>query len=71
MLHLVKNQGDEIMSSFQIEGQRAVIDIRERVLKGEHPRREILNFVKTARLGLYLKFICHTAENPWLLLFNH
>nr|WP_309101878.1 hypothetical protein [Fredinandcohnia onubensis] len=26
--------GDEMMSSFQMEGQRAVIDIRERVIKG-------------------------------------
>ena len=27
------------------------MDIRERVLKGEHPRREILNFVKSAPVG--------------------
>lgn len=40
-----------MMSSFQLDGQRAVIDIRERVLRGEHPRREILNFVKAAPVG--------------------
>ena len=40
-----------MMSSFQMEGKKAVIDIRERVLKGEHPRREILNYVREASVG--------------------
>jgi hypothetical protein len=40
-----------MMNSFQIVDKRAVMDIRERVLKGEHPRREILNFVKSAPVG--------------------
>lgn len=39
------------MSSFQIEGKRAVMDIRERVARGEHPRREILNFIRSAPVG--------------------
>jgi hypothetical protein len=43
------------MHNFQIEGKRAVIDIRERVLKGEHPRREILDFVKSAPVGTVIE----------------
>jgi hypothetical protein len=39
------------MNSFQIEGKRAVMDIRERIAKGEHPRREILNFINEAPVG--------------------
>ncbi|MEH7179994.1 amino acid decarboxylase [Neobacillus vireti] len=51
------------MSSFQMEGKKAVIDIRERVLKGEHPRREILNFVKTAPIGTIFEIhLPHRAE---------
>jgi hypothetical protein len=39
------------MSSFQIEEKRAVIDLRERIKNGEHPRKEILDFVKSAPIG--------------------
>jgi hypothetical protein len=36
---------------FQIVGKKAVMDVRERIAKGEHPRREILNFIKSAPVG--------------------
>ena len=36
---------------FEIIDKKAVMDIRERVAKGEHPRREILNFIKEAPIG--------------------
>jgi hypothetical protein len=36
---------------FEIVDKKAVMDIRERIVKGEHPRREILNFVKAAPVG--------------------
>lgn len=36
---------------FEIVDKKAVMDIRERVAKGEHPRREILNFIKAAPVG--------------------
>jgi hypothetical protein len=39
------------MSNFQIVENKAVMDIRERIAKGEHPRREILNFIKAAPIG--------------------
>ncbi|MFB5198254.1 amino acid decarboxylase [Bacillus sp. AFS073361] len=36
---------------FEIVDKKAVMDIRERIAKGEHPRREILNFVREAPVG--------------------
>jgi hypothetical protein len=58
------------MSSFQIENQRAVIDIRERVLKGEHPRREIIDFVKSAPVGtLFDIHLPHRGE-PLIATFQ-
>jgi hypothetical protein len=30
------------------DGNIAIIDVRERIRQGEHPRHEILNFVKNA-----------------------
>jgi hypothetical protein len=36
---------------FELVDKKAVMDIRERIAKGEHPRREILNFVKAAPVG--------------------
>lgn len=34
---------------------RAVIDVRERILKGEHPRGEIFNFVEKAPKGTIIE----------------
>ena len=36
---------------FEIVDKKAVMDIRERIAKGEHPRREIMNFVREAPIG--------------------
>jgi hypothetical protein len=36
---------------FEIVDKKAVMDIRERIARGEHPRAEILNFVKGAPVG--------------------
>lgn len=36
---------------FEIVDKKAVMDVRERITKGEHPRREILNFIKAAPIG--------------------
>ncbi|MDQ1147465.1 hypothetical protein QE429_004292 [Bacillus sp. SORGH_AS 510] len=36
---------------FQIVDKKAILDVRERIAKGEHPRREILNFIKAAPIG--------------------
>lgn len=36
---------------FEIVDKKAVMDVRERIAKGEHPRREIMNFIKEAPVG--------------------
>lgn len=36
------------MLNVVIEGNKAVIDVRENVLRGEHPKNEVLNFVQTS-----------------------
>jgi hypothetical protein len=51
------------MHNFQVDEKRAVIDIRERILRGEHPRREIMNFVKSAPIGMIFEIhLPHRAE---------
>lgn len=40
---------------FQLDGTRAIIDVRERVLRGEHPRKEILDFVKSTPVGTVIE----------------
>ena len=59
-----------MMSSFQMEGQKAVIDIRERVLKGEHPRREILNFVREASVGTIFEIHLPHRGEPLVATFQ-
>jgi hypothetical protein len=51
------------MHRYQIDGKRAVMDVREQIAKGEHPRREILNFVKAAPVGTIFEIhLPHRAE---------
>lgn len=51
------------MQSFQIHEKRAVMDVRDRIAKGEHPRREILNFIKSAPIGTIFEIhLPHRAE---------
>lgn len=37
--------------TIQVDGKRIIMDVRERIAKGEHPRREILNVVKSSPVG--------------------
>lgn len=39
------------MLDVKIEGNKAIIDVREKILNGEHPRNEILEYVKKAPKG--------------------
>ncbi|MCL6571167.1 MAG: amino acid decarboxylase [Bacillus sp. (in: Bacteria)] len=39
------------MSNYQIVDKKVIMDVRERVAKGEHPRRELLNFINAAPVG--------------------
>lgn len=48
---------------FEIVDKKAVMDIRDRIAKGEHPRREIINFVKAAPVGtLFEIHLPHRGE---------
>ncbi|QIZ06788.1 amino acid decarboxylase [Priestia megaterium] len=48
---------------FEIVDKKAVMDIRERIAKGEHPRREIINIVKAAPVGtLFEIHLPHRGE---------
>ncbi|WP_066069482.1 amino acid decarboxylase [Neobacillus soli] len=49
---------------FEIVDKKAIMDIRERIAKGEHPRREILNFVKAAPIGTIFEIhLPHRGES--------
>ncbi len=39
----------------QADGKIAILDMRERILKGEHPRKEIIDFVKTVPIGTIIE----------------
>jgi hypothetical protein len=39
------------MSNYQIVDKKVIMDVRERIAKGEHPRRELLNFINAAPVG--------------------
>lgn len=43
------------MLDVQKEGNHAVIDVRERILNGEHPRQKIFNYVKEAQVGTVIE----------------
>jgi hypothetical protein len=51
------------MLEVEFKGNVAIIDIRERILKGEHPKREIIEFVKEAKQGTIIEIhLPHRAE---------
>lgn len=39
------------MLDVKLEGSKAIIDVREKILKGEHPRNEILDYVTKSPAG--------------------
>ncbi|WP_102347255.1 amino acid decarboxylase [Bacillus sp. Marseille-P3661] len=39
------------MLNVQKEGNKAIIDVRANILAGEHPRNEIIEYVKEAQAG--------------------
>jgi hypothetical protein len=51
------------MLDVQQEGNRMIIDVRERILRGEHPRTEITKAVKEAPVGTVFEIhLPHRAE---------
>jgi hypothetical protein len=48
---------------FELVDKKAVMDMRERIAKGEHPRAEILNFVKAVPVGTVFEIhLLHRGE---------
>lgn len=43
------------MRNLKLDDKRAILDVRERILKGEHPRQEIIEFVKTVPVGTIIE----------------
>lgn len=43
------------MRNLEVDGKRAILDVRERILQGEHPRQEIIEFVKTVPVGTIIE----------------
>lgn len=50
------------MLPVQMDGQRAIIDLREAILEGQHPRFEVFEYVKKAEVGTI--FEIHTPRIP-------
>lgn len=51
------------MLEVTFKGNIASIDVRERILKGEHPKREIIDFIKDAKQGTIIEIhLPHRAE---------
>ncbi|MGC5325984.1 amino acid decarboxylase [Brevibacillus sp. SYSU BS000544] len=44
-----------MMLDVTYKGNIAVLDVRERIQRGEHPRQEILQFVKEAKHGTVIE----------------
>ncbi len=39
------------MLDVKIEGNKAIIDVRENVLRGEHPKNKVLDYIQKAPAG--------------------
>lgn len=54
------------MLDIKVEGNKAIIDVRENILRGEHPRGEILDYVKNSPNGTI--FEIHLPLRPQPLI---
>lgn len=43
------------MLNIQRDGERAIIDIRENIARGEHPKNHVFQFVKEAPIGTIIE----------------
>jgi hypothetical protein len=43
------------MLNIQRDGERAIIDVRENIARGEHPKGHIFQFVKEAEVGTVIE----------------
>ncbi|RUT35722.1 DUF2249 domain-containing protein [Paenibacillus zeisoli] len=52
------------MLDINYNGQIAVIDLRKNILKGEHPKSEVMEFAKKAEKGTILELHLPHAAQP-------
>jgi len=50
------------MLNVQMDGKRAIIDLRPQILAGEHPRQKVFEYVKQSNIGTI--FELHTPRLP-------
>ena len=50
------------MLNVEMDGKRAIMDLREQILAGEHPRNEVFEYVKKSDVGTI--FEIHTPRVP-------
>lgn len=51
------------MLDVQHQGNVAVIDLRERILSGQHPKQEVVEYVKNAKKGTIIELhLPHPAK---------
>lgn len=58
------------MLDVKIEGNKAIIDVRENVLRGEHPRDEVLDYVQKAAEGMTFEIHLPLRGEPMVNLFK-
>ena len=51
-----------ILINVHMDGKRAIIDLRQAILEGQHPRFEVFEYVKKADVGT--TFEIHTPRVP-------
>lgn len=55
------------MLEVEYRNKVAVIDLRERINRGEHPKREVLEFVQEAQLGTVIELHVPHPAKPLVL----
>lgn len=50
------------MFDVKIDGKRSIIDLREIILNGGHPRRKVFQYITNAEVGTILEL--HTPRYP-------
>lgn len=58
------------MLAVKHEGNKAIIDVREKILAGEHPRNEILEYVQTAPEGTIFEIHLPKRAEPLVNALN-
>ncbi|MDG5788806.1 amino acid decarboxylase [Evansella sp. AB-P1] len=52
------------------EGNKAIIDVREQIKNGEHPRKEIVQFVKQSPCGTIFEIHLPVRAEPLLTVLS-